>query len=55
MQKSQLDNRGVYKLRHAGKVYYRLAPGLNAAVENLARELKTEVLHIEILNGGKKQ
>ena len=49
------SQRGVYKFRHAGVIYYRLGRGLNDAAENLARELKTSVIHIEILDSGQKQ
>ena len=52
---NKVDTRGVFKLRHAGVIYYRLGRNLNKAVENLARELGVNVIHIEILENGGKQ
>jgi hypothetical protein len=49
------DTRGVFKFRHAGVIYYRLGRDLNQAILTLARELKTEVIYIEILEKGGKQ
>jgi len=49
------NKRGVFKFRHAGKCYYRYGRNLNDAILSLARELKVEVIYIEILEGGKPQ
>ena len=47
--------RGVFKFQHAGKVYYRYGRDLNKAILSLARELRVEVIYVEILEGGKPQ
>lgn len=45
----------VYKLQHAGKIYYRLGLYALDARNRLARELHVKAEDIEILDGGKKQ
>jgi hypothetical protein len=48
-------SRGVYKLGHAGKTYYRVGFSPQDSRARLARELKVKPESIEIMEGGKKQ
>jgi hypothetical protein len=48
-------SRGVYKLKHAGRIYYKVGFSPPDARARLARELKVRPERIEILEEGKKQ
>ena len=49
------QGRGVYKLQHGGRVYYRLGNGAENARSILGRELVVNPQTITILDGGEKQ
>lgn len=52
---AKVSQRGVYKLRHAGVIYYRLGYGCQDARVRLAFELHIDSRTIEILEKGQKQ